>query len=163
MPDGRSSEGIDGVGQAEGHRHLAEAEIYGEAVEIAHQDVGVPHLKLNALKVRIGARTEALLGIVENLRVPRNPVAKRSRESELCRMDRRLRNLVAHLVPRCRMAHQIAELVGPVAGLVVGDPGDRAMHAHAVRVEGSISSELQDQARLAVDVGGRVEKFIPDT
>ena len=136
VPDGRGGKRIDSIGQTERNRHLAEAGIEGDAIEIAEQGVGTPHLKLVALKIRVGARAEVLFRVVEDLRMAGDPIAEHGRETQLRGMDRRLGYLVSHLIGGGRMAHQIGELVGPVARLVVGDRGDRSLDIQAVRREG---------------------------
>ena len=61
------------------------------------------------------------------------------------------------------MAHQVAELVGPVAGLVIDDRGDRPLHVQGVRGERSIPLAFEDQALLAIDVGGGIEDRVAVT
>ena len=72
-------------------------------------------------------------------------------------MNRRFGHFLSDLVAGGRVPHEVAELVRPVAGLVVGDRGDRAVHVHAVGSQVSPPLAVQDQALLAVDAGGGVE------
>ena len=58
------------------------------------------------------------------------------------------------------MAHQVAEFLAPVADLVVCDRRHRPMYSHTVRGEGAVPLAVEDQALLAVDVGGRIEDFV---
>ncbi|MDE0455964.1 MAG: hypothetical protein OXI15_01605 [Chromatiales bacterium] len=88
------------------------------------------------------------------------PVAERSGHAKLCRVDRCFGNGVADLVTGSRMAHQITELVVPVALLEVGDRSDRPLHMQPVRRKGSVLPALEYQALFAVDIGGRVENLV---
>ena len=129
-------------------------------MEIAKLYPSLPNLELVAVDRRVGAVAEALLGIVKRLRMAGDPVAERCRYAKLDRVDGRLGNRLADLVPGGRMAHQIAELVRPIARLVVGYRRDRALQIQAVRREGPVTPAVQQQAFLAVDPVRRVEDFV---
>ena len=94
MPYRRGAERVDGVGQTERYRHLAEAGVDGEFVEIPEQHIGMPHLKLVAIDIGIRAVPEALFRIEQHRRVTGEPVAERSGEPELRRMDRCFRHRI---------------------------------------------------------------------
>ena len=87
------------------------------AVEIADQNVGPPDLNLIALQIGVRALSEALFRIEEHHTVRGDPVAKHGGGAKLHRMNDRFRHLLPDLVAGGRMAHQVAELLRPVAGL----------------------------------------------
>ena len=145
------------VAKTEWNRLLAEARVEGGPVEVPEKRVGVADLHLVSLESRVGAGSEALLRIEQQHRVPGEPVAERPRERELRGVDGRLRDRAPDLVRTGRMAHEVAELVVAVALLVVGNRGHRPVHVEPVRLEGSIPAVLEDEARLGIDPGGRIE------
>ena len=101
-----------------------------------------------------------LFRIEEHHRVAGDPAAEHRREAKLHRMDRRFGHLLPDLVAGGWMTHQVAELIGPVAGLVTCDRGHRSLHVHAVRREGARPLVIEDQALLVIDGGGRIEDFV---
>ena len=162
MPHGRGSERVDGVGQAERNRHLAETRVVRRPVEIAEQHIGAPHLNLVAFQRRVGSRAEALFRVEQHLRVTREPVAERAGGAQLRRMDRRLRNRVPDLIAGGRVAHQVSELVVAVARLMVGDRGDRPVHVQSVGSEGPVLPAIEYEALLPVDVRRGVQNCIAE-
>ena len=160
VPDGRGGEGIDGVGQTEGNRHLAEAGKKGRPVEIAEQDICPPYLDPVPFQIGVGTLPEALFRIEQHHRVAGNPVAEHGREAKLRRMDHRFGHLLPDLVAGGRMTHQVAELIGPVAGLETCDRGHRSLHVHAVQRERTRPLAAEDQALLVIDGGGPIEDFV---
>ncbi len=75
-------------------------------------------------------------------------------------MDGRLGNRLSDLVPGCRAAHQVAELVRPVTDLVVGQGRDRAVETDPVRRQRPVPFAVEQQALLAIDAIRRVEDFM---
>ena len=60
------------------------------------------------------------------------------------------------------VTHQVSELIGPVAGLVICDRGHRSLHVHAVQGEGTLPLAVEDQALLVIDIGGRIEDVVAE-
>ena len=135
VPDCRCRERVHRIGQPEGGRHLAEAGVDRHPGQVAQQHVTSSQLDLVPSEGGRRAGPEALLGVVEQLDVRGCPGPDGASDGELRRVNDRLGDVGAHLVVRRRMSHQIPELTGGIATLVVGDAGEGGAQGDRVVLE----------------------------
>ena len=159
MPVCGVRERADGIVQTEWRIKLTDRSVERALVEITEDHVRLTCFDLVAAEGCDRAGPETLFRAVLKFYVTGDPVVQLSCNSEVCRVDNGLGNVLADLVCRCRVTHQIAEFAVTVALLNVCESCDLAAQCErACQVAVLTRAQLYD--RLSADVFCVVENSI---